>query len=114
MPSKRDEMKAKLMAEVEAMLDEALAKGEGPLTIDEIEELTLTARDQVAQSLLGSLVEQQVEQDIASLPECPECGKRMHTKGKKGRYLRTRAGEKRFERDYFYCAACQQGHFPPG
>ncbi len=30
MLSKRDEMKAKLMAEVEAMLDEALAKGEGP------------------------------------------------------------------------------------
>jgi len=114
MSSKRDEMKAKLMAEVEAMLDEALAKGEGPLTIDEIEELTLSTRDQMAQSLLGSLVEQQGEQDIAALPSCPSCGKRMHPKGKKERYLRTRAGEKRLERDYFYCATCQQGHFPPG
>lgn len=114
MPSKRDDMKAKLMAEVEAMLDEALARGEGPLTIDEIEELTLSTRDQMAQSLLGSLVEQQVEQDIAALPECAVCGKRMHPKGKKERDLRTRAGEQRLERDYFYCATCQQGHFPPG
>lgn len=114
MPSKREQLKAKLMAEVEAMIEEALARGEAPLTLEEIEDIALLARDEVAQSLTGGLVEQQAETDKAELPSCPDCGQPMRAKGKKGRHLRTRSGETRLERDYFYCTACGQGHFPTG
>jgi ribosomal protein L34E len=114
MSSKREELKAKLMAEVEAMLEDALTKGEAELSLEEIEDLALSTRNRVSQSLTGSLLEQQVSQQDPALPDCPDCGQRMHPKGKKGRYVRTRSGETRVERDYFYCVACQRGHFPPG
>ena len=114
MPSKREQLKVKLMAEVEAMVEEALAKGEDELTLEAIEDIALSARDQLAQSLTGGLVAQQAERGEAALPPCPDCGQAMRPKGKKGRYLRTRSGEIRLERDYFYCEACGQGHFPPG
>jgi hypothetical protein len=113
MSSKREQMKAKLMAEVEAMIEEALARGEEALTLAEIEDIALLTRDQVGQSLTGSLVEQQAETGDAALPSCPGCGQPMRTKGKKGRYLRTRSGETRIERGHFYCEACGRGHFPP-
>ena len=114
MSSKREQLKARLMAEVEAMIEEALTKGEDELTLEEIEDIALVTRDQMAQSLTGGLVEQQAETGDAELPLCPDCGQPMRPKGKKGRYLRTRSGETRLERAYFYCAACGRGHFPPG
>jgi ribosomal protein L34E len=114
MPSKREQLKAKLMAEVEAMVDEALRRGEDELTLETIEDIALSTRERVAQSLTGSLVEQQAEARSAELPSCPDCGQPMRPKGRKGRYLRTRSGEIRIERAYFYCVGCQRGHFPPG
>lgn len=114
MPSKREQLKAKLMAEVEAMFDEALTRGEDELTLEAIEDIALSTREKVAQSLTGGLVEQQAEAKSAEVPLCPDCGQPMRPKGRKGRYLRTRSGETRIERSYFYCAACQRGHFPPG
>lgn len=84
MSSKREQMKAKLMAEVEAMVEEALARGEDELTLAEIEDSALSARDQLAQSLTGSLVEQQAETGEAELPSCPDCGQPMRPKGTSG------------------------------
>ncbi|MBL8164029.1 MAG: hypothetical protein JNJ61_18720 [Anaerolineae bacterium] len=102
------------MAEVEALVEEALAKGEDTLTMEAIEDIALFARDQVGQALTRSLVAQQAKAGDAELPSCPECGQPMRAKGKKGRYLCTRSGETRIERAYFYCVACRRGHFPPG
>jgi hypothetical protein len=114
MPSKREQIKARLMVQVEALVEEALAKGEDPLTLEEIEDMALSARDQLGQSLTGSLVEQQANTGNVDPPLCPDCGQPMRPKGKKGRHLRTRSGETRMERAYFYCTACGRGHFPPG
>jgi ribosomal protein L34E len=114
MPSKREQLKAQLMAEVEAMIEAALARGENDLTLEAIEDIALVTREQVGQALTGSLIAQQAERGEAALPSCPACGQTLHPKGKKGRYLRTRSGEARIERAYFYCAACKRGLFPPG
>ena len=46
--SKREQLKARLMAEVEAMIEEALTKGEDELTLEEIEDIALVTRDQMA------------------------------------------------------------------
>ena len=113
MSSKREQMKAEIMAQVEGLVEEALARGEKPLTLEEIEDIALSARDQVGQSLTGSLVEQQAGRGDVEAAQCPDCGQSMRAKGKKARHLRTRSGETRVERAYFYCTACGRGHFPP-
>lgn len=114
MSRKREQLKAKIMAQVETLVEEVLAKGEAPLTLEEIEELALAARDQVGQSLTERLVEQQATSREVEPPSCPNCGQPMRAKGRKKRYLRTRSGETRVERPYFHCPACGWGHFPPG
>lgn len=113
MSRKREQLQAEIMAQVETLVEEALAKGEKPLTLTEIEDIALAARDQVSQCLTGSLVEQQVGTGGSEPLPCPDCGQSMRAKGKKGRYLRTRSGETRIERPYFYCPVCGRGHFPP-
>jgi hypothetical protein len=113
MSRKREQLKAEIMAQVEMLVAEALAKGEKPLTLEEIEDIALAARDRVGQSLTGSLVEQQADSGEVEPPPGPECGQPMRAKGRKGRHLRTRSGETRVERPYFHCTACGRGYFPP-
>jgi hypothetical protein len=113
MSRKREQLKADIMAQVERLVEVALEKGEKPLTLDEIEDMALAARDQVGRSLTGSLVEQQAGSGEVEPMPCPDCGQPMRGKGRKGRHLRTRSGETRVERRYFHCTACGRGHFPP-
>ena len=111
--TKREQLKAEIMSQVEQLVETVLMKGEAPLTLTEIEDIALAARDQVGQTLTGRLVEQQSDSGEGQPVLCPACGQAMRAKGKKGRYLRTRSGETRVERAYFHCAACGRGHFPP-
>ena len=113
MKRKREEIKAELMSQFEQWVEKALESGESPLSLTEIEDLSIEVKQQVGEKLLQGLAEQQLEQDAVEIPSCPTCGKRMHPKGSKGRYLRTRTGEVRVEREYYYCRACQSGLFPP-
>ena len=106
-------MKSKIMAQVEGLVDQALAQGEASMTLTQIEEVALAARSGMGQALTSGLLEQQASSRTADLPTCPECGQRMQPKGKKKRYLRTRSGEVQLQRAYFYCAHCRSGHFPP-
>lgn len=113
MSRKREQLKAEIMVQVERLVEEALAQGEKPLTLEAIEGIALATRDQVGQALTGRLLEQQADSGEVEPPPCRDCGQAMRAKGKKGRYLRTRSGETRVERAYFYCRACERGHFPP-
>lgn len=114
MSTERERLKAKIMAQVEALVDQALAQGETNLTLTQIEDVALAVRSGVGQELTQRLLEQQASSPAPALPTCPDCGQRMHPKGKKTRYLRTRSGDARMQRPYYYCAACRRGHFPPG
>jgi uncharacterized protein with PIN domain len=114
MSTAEEKLKSRIMAQVETLVEQALTAGQKQLTLTEIEELALGVRRQVEAEITGALVEQQASSTVTALPRCPKCGQRMHPKGKKRCYVRTRSGEVNFERRYFYCATCRQGFFPPG
>ena len=114
MSTEREQLKSKIMAQVEVLVEQALVQGEKRLTLSQIEELALAARSRIAQELTSGLLEQQTSSTAPELPTCPICGQRMQPKGKKQRYLRTRSGDVLLHRPYFYCADCRRGYFPPG
>jgi YgiT-type zinc finger domain-containing protein len=114
MSTDRERLKSKIMAQVERLVEQALAQGEKRLTLSQIEELALTARSGMSQELTSGLLEQQASGTAPELPTCPTCGQRMQPKGQKQRYLRTRSGDVLLHRPYFSCAQCGQGYFPPG
>ena len=114
MSTERERLKSNIMAQVEERVEQALSQGETKLTLTEIEDLVLTARNGMAQELTSGLLQQQVSRTRSDLPTCPDCGERMQPKGKQKRDLRTRSGDVQLQRPYFYCGACGRGYFPPG
>ena len=115
MGKRGQEIRAQVMAEVERALDKALEEGEREerLTITGIEEIALLAQKEVGEKVTKLLVGKGGEGHVPG-PVCEECGKEMHYKGQKRRYIRTRSGEIQIERSYYYCEGCKQGYFPPG
>src|SRR5260370_6742100 len=115
MPKSRSEIKAQVMAELEAVVEKALCQGEAgkSQTITSIEDLVLQVRSEISQELTGWMVGQASGPNLPG-PRCTKCGQEMHYKGLKRGYIRTRAGEVSPERAYYHCSKCQQGSFPPG
>jgi hypothetical protein len=113
MSTERERLKAKIMAQVDVLVEQALAQGETRLNLTQIEDLALAARQGIEQELTSGLLQQQVQHPAQGRVTCPTCGRRMQPKGRKSRYLRTRSGEVQLHRPYFYCLGCRQGHFPP-
>jgi hypothetical protein len=89
----REEVKAEIMSKIEELVDGLLESGEKPLTLTQIEELALGAGGKIEEEITSRLLEQQTTQINPQIPECPVCGERMHRKGNKKRYMRTRSGE---------------------
>lgn len=112
----QDDLKTRLMIKAEATIDKILAEksaGED-ITLREIEELALSGGKDFREAVLSQLVEEGQASEVKKMENCPECGTSMHYKGKRTKPLVTEAGEVRMERDYYYCAACKRGVFPPG
>jgi uncharacterized protein with PIN domain len=110
------ELKAHLMAQAEAMIDELLArkpKAED-ITLSEIEQLAIGRGQDFREAVLKSLAQESSQSETRQAVRCPECGQAMHYKGKRSKEVVTEAGEIHLERDYYYCPACQRGLFPPG
>lgn len=109
MPS-NEELKKRLLAEYEQVLDELLAKrkAEDEITLSEIEELVLEAREEMSTDLLAVLTEvKEWEQ-----PKCPHCGGKTQYKGQRSKQVVTRSGEVTLRSAYYYCPACQRGFSP--
>jgi hypothetical protein len=70
--------------------------------------------EQRSQGLLaGAMEEVLAEKGSVSVGDCcPQCGVRMHYKGKQRRRQETLAGVVCWERGYYYCGHCRQGHYP--
>ncbi len=110
----REELKARLLAEAEAIINEIVGEKETnqPRTLNEIEQAALKAGQQVKASVLAGLV--------ANVPKanegqtCPQCGRKLKRKGKRFKWVLTQAGEVQMERDYYYCPQCKTGFFPHG
>ena len=80
-------LKAKLMAELEGEIDALLKVREGgkPLTLTQIEDSVLAARQRLGQRLTEELVQAQEAEQRVAAPVNPVTQQRMESKGKKTR-----------------------------
>lgn len=111
-----NELKARLMAEAESAIDKILANkpaGED-ITLSDIEQLALSGGKEFREAVLENLVAEGQDTQRKEALSCPQCGSNMHYKGKRTKSIVTEAGEVSVERDYYYCAGCKHGVFPPG
>ena len=79
------ELKAALMKDMEVEI-EALVQAHEPterLTLTQIEDVVLTARQRMGQKLTERMIEMQEQARGAQIPISAITGKRMHPKGKK-------------------------------
>lgn len=109
-----EELKAHLMAQAEAMIDDLLAHKPSvqDITLSDIEQLAIGSGRGFREAVLKSLAEDSSQSESREAVCCPVCGQTMHYKGKRGKDVVTEAGELRLERDYYCCPACQRGLFP--
>ena len=81
----QDEMKGALMKDMEVEIDE-LVQAHGPsdkLTLTQIEDIVLEARQRMGQKLVERMIELQEKARGAAIPVSPETGKHLQPKGKK-------------------------------
>jgi|SRR5215813_8776620 len=109
----KERLKAQLMEQAEAAIDELLAGRKEQNTLSEIENLVAATGDSLQQQLTETLLKVE-SQPRGPGPSCEQCGREMHYKGQKKRQMVTKTGEVAVERAYYYCKECQCGYFPPG
>jgi hypothetical protein len=105
-------VEADVREQINGLVEEALANANRPLTLSEIEDIALKARERIGAAVTQALVAHQAPQGVPG-PVCEGCGTEMHYKGLKKRRVVTRSGEIEWERPYYYCATCRRGIFPP-
>ena len=79
------DLKRELMAELEAEVD-ALVEWDrvtAEMTLTDIEEVLLAARQRISTKMAQRLIERQEEKRAAAIPENRTNGRRLHPKGKK-------------------------------
>jgi hypothetical protein len=116
MPTSREALKAQLLAQAEAAIDELLAKKKAPAiaSLAEIEHVVRQAGETIQEAMTTALLQESGAELTAQWPTCPTCGQRLLAKGKRPRRVVTKTGEAVVEREYYYCRHCQKGIFPPG
>ena len=111
----RAEMKAQLLAQVEATIDQFLdwvEHTERP-NLTQIEDAVLEFRRQVGRTMAESAIQAQAATHAVPGPRCPTCQCEMHYKDDKAKTLTSRVSDLKMKRSYYYCPHCQQGLFPP-
>src|SRR5258706_7577597 len=108
MPLSNEELKARLLAETEALLDDLLETRQSNETLDDIEALASEARQRFGECLTASLAGEYGQPSLEKV-KCPSCGQVMVYKGQKDKRLVTTSGEITVKRAYYYCSSCQQG-----
>jgi hypothetical protein len=109
------QVRADLLAEAEALIDELLAwqRAADAPNLTEMEDQVLVLRQRLGQRLLAAVISEQEARQPAEPPCCPRCGATLRYKGQKGTTLTSRLGDVTVERGYYYCARCESGLFPP-
>jgi hypothetical protein len=116
MKRSREELRAELRGEAEAMIDELLDwhESSGAPTLDEIEEVILKLRKRLGERMAETVIGEQEAVRPVPGPACPTCGQEMHYKGMKEVTVEGRLGVTGLSRAYYYCDHCRSGLFPPG
>ena len=106
---------ARLEAAAKAAIAKVLAERKLPAeaSLADIEQAALAAGAEIQQAIAAELAQESAA-TLPAWPDCPACGQKMKTKGKRRRRIVTEAGEIEVERVYYHCGACGQGLFPPG
>ncbi len=107
-----EELRQRLLAEVEAQVKEVMSGADAPQTLSEMEAVALSIGQAVKERVMQELVAAAAEP--SEIGPCEGCGGRLKYKGKRMKWVATQAGEVQVERDYYYCATCGRGFFPPG
>ena len=115
MPTSRETLKAQLLAQAEAAIDELLAKKKvaAVASLADIEQVVRQAGDTIQEAMTTALLQESGAELTAQWPTCPTCGQRLLAKGKRSRRVVTETGEAVIVRDYYYCRHCRKGVFPP-
>ena len=111
----RAEMKAELLAQTEATIDQFLdwvEKTERP-NLTQIEDTVLEFRRQVGQTMAETALRAQDAIHPVPGPRCPTCDREMHFKDDKTKTITSRVSDLKLQRSYYYCSHCDQGLFPP-
>ena len=116
MPNSRETLKAQLLAQAEAAIDELLAKKKAPAvaSLADIEHVVRQAGETIQEAITTALLQESGAELTAQWPTCPTCGQRLLAKGQRSRRVVTETGEVEVTRAYYYCRHCQKGIFPPG
>ena len=112
----RERMRTELLAEAEAVIDEAIdwhEDTEAPSLL-EVEDILLKLRKRLSQRMAEIILGDQETVRPVEAPVCPTCGRKMRYKGLKDTTVESRLGPLRLDRGYYYCARCESGFFPPG
>jgi hypothetical protein len=113
MSETKAEKRAKLEAQAQGLIEQALARSEGVKRLADIEALVAETTRQMGQVLEGEILAEH-GQVTGPGPRCEGCGREMRYKGDKTRYVVTHNGEQQLRRGYYYCPDCGSGLFPPG
>jgi hypothetical protein len=116
MASVEEELKARLLAEMEGEVERLLAEvgDHSQVTLTDIERLVGEAGRRIQQRVVERLVAEAAQAQGPERVSCPGCGGKLRYKGQKARWIATSNGEIQVERGYFYCDECGKGIFPPG
>ena len=115
MPLDKAQLKAKLLKQYADQLDKMFESLDKPerLHLTEIEDAALYVRQQISQEMTQSLSEHESQaRDIDVC--CSKCKSPARYKGQKAKWIKTRSGDIRVNRDYWSCLDCQTGFFPSG
>jgi hypothetical protein len=116
MGKSRKEMKAKLMKEAEAVIDELLdwhMETDKP-NLTQVEGKVLELRQRLSEQMSETVLENQAAVRPVPGPVCAGCGCEMRYKGMKENRVQSWVGELKLDRGYYYCDQCRAGLFPPG
>ena len=116
MPTARETLKAQLVAQAEAAIEELLTQKKAPAvaSLADIEQVARQAGEKIEEAITTALLQESGAELTAAWPTCPSCGRRLLAKGQRSRRVVTETGEVEVSRAYYYCRHCQTGVFPPG
>lgn len=114
MPHNRDELEKQLRAKAEEAIHTLLEAlpDRADLTMADMEELIGKMGQDIMRETMQGV--SQHEQDEPSLVICQACQVQMQRRGKRKKRVVTKRGEIELERQYYVCAQCGRGAFPPG
>lgn len=115
MKRSREQVKAELLAEAEAVIEELITweRQAGAPNLTAMEDKILALRERLGQRFLEAVIADQETRQLAEAPACPSCGTSMRYKGQKATRITSRLGDVAVDRGYYYCARCDSGLFPP-